>query len=225
MITIIHGEDTVSSRNYFTGIKKDNPANFSFDNYTLNISSLLQIIKGSTLFNDSKTIFIEDFFSLKAPELISLKDLINKNHKNLNIFFWEGSEISKTNLSLFKDAETKLFKIPQNLFAFLDNIRPDRKENLISFHTALKTSDPEMIFYMLIRQFRLLIALSVKSDTIDEVSRLAPWQKDKLKRQAEFFGLEKLKKAYQKLFEIDLGVKTGTITNLTNSIDIFLLDI
>lgn len=226
MITIIHGNDTVSSRNYLFELKKSFPS-VSFDKESFNYVSLLQILKGSTFFDEGKNIFIENFLSSKKtnPDFKEFINLINKSDAKFNIIFWENSELSKPTLFLFKDAKTKLFKIPQDLFSFLDNIKPNEKNNLVAFHNVLETADAEMIFFMMLRQFRLLLALSSGSDSIDETKRLAPWQKEKLKRQAQFFSFGKLKEIYNKLFEIDLKTKTGEITNLTNSIDILLLEI
>jgi DNA polymerase III delta subunit len=63
-------------------------------------------------------------------------------------------------------------------------------------------------------------------DKIDELKRMAPWQLAKLQKQAKQFGGEKLKSAYQKLFELDLALKTGKIPySLERSIDFFLADL
>lgn len=227
MITIIHGDDIVSSRNYLLELKKESANPILFNKDDLNYLNILQALKGRQLFEEQKNIFIENLLSNKKniSESDKMLDLIEKNKKEFNIYFWEGAEQTKTNLNLFSDAKVKLFKIPQNLFFFLDNIKPNTKENVINFHKALEGTDSDAIFYMILRQFRLLIALTENSDSIDETKRLAPWQKDKLKKQAIFFSIDKLKKTYDKLFQIDLKVKVGEITNLTNAIDIFLLDI
>ena len=63
-------------------------------------------------------------------------------------------------------------------------------------------------------------------ENIDEVKRIAPWQKSKIVRQASLFGEEKLKLIYKKLYKIDKTTKTGK-SNLTlvQNIDILLLEI
>ncbi|HKC14848.1 MAG TPA: hypothetical protein VKC89_02715 [Patescibacteria group bacterium] len=225
MITIIHGDDITSSRDYLLELKKlsENPITISNEN--LSLSGIMQTLKGDGLFNEEKDIFVEEFLSSRKNISDSEKiiELIKKTSKN--IYFWEKNEQTKTNLSIFSDAKIKLFKIPQNIFYFLDNIKPKSPENVINFHETLNSADADAIFYMILRQFRLLIAMSGTGDTIDEVKRLALWQKDKLKRQAGFFTIEKLKKIYDQLFNIDLKIKVGEITNLTRAIDIFLLEI
>ena len=84
-----------------------------------------------------------------------------------------------------------------------------------------------MVFFMLIRQFRLLLALREKSTVhIDEVKRLAPWQMGKLQKQALLFSPEKLVFLYSQLADIDANHKIGKLSlPLDSTIDIFLLEI
>lgn len=121
-----------------------------------------------------------------------------------------------------------MFKYPLVIFALLDSLKPKNTQNLILyFHQAMKSMEEEVIVFMLIRQFRLL--LSVKDDSheqIEEARLLAPWQKSKLSLQADKFSLERLIDLYHKLFMIDSGHKTGKLfTPLPTAIDFFLLDI
>ena len=80
---------------------------------------------------------------------------------------------------------------------------------------------------MLVRQIRILLALSEKSsEQIDEVKRLAPWQLNKLQRQAVSFTPSQLIDLHTQLFEIDRDMKTGELsTPLSTTIDILLLSI
>lgn len=220
MITIIHGDDIVSSRNYFLEIKQK--GGISFDGKSLNFQDLTQSAKGGDLFSEVKNIFIEDFLGSKKSiaEAEKIIELIKKDTTKINFYFWDGQELSKSSLSQFPNAQIKLFKIPQNIFTFVDGIRPNRPENVKDFHKVLESSDPEAVFYMIIRQFRLLLGLE---SSIDETKRLLPWQIQKLQKQSKLFTTEQLKEIYRKLFEIDLGYKSGGVTNLTRAIDIFLL--
>jgi hypothetical protein len=122
----------------------------------------------------------------------------------------------------------KLFKIPQNLFGFLDNIKPGNLNSVKQFHQLLSQTAEELIFFMIIRQFRLLLAVSdtQAKNSIDEVKRLAPWQMSKFKSQAALFGGEKLVSVYKRLGEIDADTKSGkSATTLTQTIDFFLSDL
>lgn len=231
MITVIHGDDIVSSREYLIELKTASENSVTLDGKGLTLNDLVHTLKSNSLFSNEKNIFIEGFFSKKTKELEGAIDLIN-NNSNLNIVLWDENELSKSQLSAFSKAAIKLFKIPQSLFLFLDSIKPGNPQNVTLFHSALKNSDENFIFSMIIRQFRLLLSLRDSQPKagqplaeIDELKRLSPWQKEKLQRQSKMFSFEQLRKIYQKLYKTDLNIKTGVYPNLTNAIDFLLLDI
>lgn len=230
MITVIHGEDIAASRKYFTALSEKETSASVFDGTKVTITDLVQIIDGSGLFDDTVTLFIEDFFSKRktSKDVDEIVSYLVAHEKESNIFFWESKDLTKKTLSLFPKATIKQFALPKTLFAFLNALTPGNGNQLIRlFHQTLKTSEPELIFFMLLRQFRLLLALSDTSfENIDEAQRLAPWQRGNLEKQARLFSEEKLKELYHKLYIIDLGQKTGTLgMNISQAIDFFLTDI
>lgn len=228
MITIIHGDDIVSSRNFFVSQKQKikNPLDFAGENITL--TALVQIFEGGELFTEKKAVFIEDFLAKRKASRDKDEILLYlAKYQDHEIFLWEGKEISAKSLSIFKKAEIRHFKLPQSLFLFLDSLKPGIGTFLIPlFHKTLKNMEVELVFFMLVRQFRLLLALSQRqeSNVIDEENRLAPWQKGKLQRQASFFTAKELKNHFSRLYEIDLAQKTGNLNlSLIQAIDMFLL--
>lgn len=227
MITIIHGDDIVSSRNFFLEEKKKSPSASIVDAEALTLPHLVQVFEGTSLFPENKQIFIEYFFSKKLGKTFAdIASYLNNAGQKGQVLFWEPKEIAKNSLGVFKNPSIKTFKLPKALFAFLESIRP-RENNYTLFHRALETAEPELLFYMIVRQFRLLIAILAGSKkTIDEVNRLAPWQRARLAKQARFFSLDSLKLNYKTLFAIELDHKTGrSPLSLTQSIDIFLSDL
>jgi DNA polymerase III delta subunit len=96
------------------------------------------------------------------------------------------------------------------------------------FHNALENGiKEEIILFMLQRQIRLLLSiLDFGEKSIDEVERLASWQTGRLRSQSRLFTVSDLKKIYKRLYEIELGQKTGALSlSLSQSIDFLLLDI
>jgi len=229
MIVILHGDDIVSSRNHLISLrgKTKNPLDFRGDKLTL--SDLVQVIEGSSLFFIEKNIFIENFLAQKKTnqQFKEIVEYITKNSKDVNIVFWENHEISKSAALTFKDATVKLYRLPQNLFLFLDNLKHNSKENVKFFRNTISQMSEELVFYMMIRQFRIMLALLLKQqDSIDELKRLAPWQRGKLERRAAGFGIEKLKSIFNNLYEIDYKQKYGlTTAPLARNIDFFLMEI
>ena len=225
MITIIHGDDELASRNYFTSQKDEKSLTFDAEN--IQLGELEHSLSGSGLFENHTKIFIENLFTRNGIKNISVITQILEKFNKPNVFIWSNKLIPAKYLSLFPEHDSRIFKVPQNIWGFLDNIRPGSKQNVINFQNALKSTEPEIVFAMIVRQFRLMLGLLDDSgNSIDEMKRIAPWQRSKLARQASLFDTEKLKLSFKKLYAIDKNVKTGkTNLSLTQNIDIFLLEI
>lgn len=229
MITVIHGDDIFSSRNYLLNEKNKKIPNITLDGKNLDLSTVAQVIDSDDFFSKKPHIFIESLFSeKKGRELDNIINYLIKKQFLAELILWENNEIPKKYLDVFKNAKINLFKHSSSIFTFLDAISPKNGKNLIIiFHKILNNSTPEQIIYMLIRQFRLFLALKDNnSSDIDEIKKLLNWQKLKIKRQANLFSYDLLKKIYFKLFQIDCQYKTGALkTSLIQAIDFLLLDI
>ena len=230
MLTIIHGSDTAQSRKYFLTEKQKYQDVILLDADNVNLTDLAQILEGGGLFGETKSLFIEQLLTKrkKSAELESILKYLEEHATEHTIILWEGKELDKSALNAFKKAIVKPFKLPQTLFQFLDAIQPGNGKLLIKlFHQTIETTETEMVFFMLVRQMRILLALSGTTDSpIDEVKRIQPWQKNKLESQARHFDTNHLLDLYDKLFKLEVGQKTGTLTtSLLSAIDFFLLEI
>jgi hypothetical protein len=230
MLTLIHGGDTAASRKYFSEQKDQHADAHVLNGETVTLTDLSQILEGGGLFTETKAVFIEQLFTQKKKKetFATIVAYLEKNSSSHNIYLWEGKELDRGALMTFKTAMQKAFKLPQTLFVLLDSLKPGNGEQLIKlFHQSLESAEAEMIFFMLIRQVRLMIALSNENENpIDEVKRMAPWQKDKLKKQAALFSQAELQDLYNRLFSIEIGQKTGQLPNtILTSIDFLLLSI
>lgn len=224
MLLIVNGNDTVSSRRFFLEQKTEDCLTFDAEN--LEISELIHSLRGDALFGSTKKIFLENLFSRKSVK--NYKPIVEALSSNeADVFIWTDKELGAKTLSDFPKHTLQNFKIPQNIFSFLDSIKPNSTRNVVNFHNALLVSDVEVIFAMIVRQVRIMLALSEDSkNNIDEVKRLAPWQRSKLVNQASLFGKEKLVEIHKKLYKMDKNQKTGgSNLTLTQNIDILLLEI
>ncbi len=228
MITIVYGDDIVSSRNYYIDERQkvDNPIILYGDN--LNKTQLVEVFESDSLFEVSqKNVFIENFFSKKEnKEIVSY---IQTHSKKSNVLIWEGKEMSKAQISLFKNANIKLFSLPKMLFTFLNELKPGNNKKMVYlFHKCLEQLQCELIFFMMTRQFRLLLAVKERhsENQIEEIKRMVPWQKLRLSNQAKLFSWDNLKDIYQKIMNIDVSQKGGMNTlSLPQAIDFLLLSI
>lgn len=228
MIILIHGEDTTLSRNYYFDLKQKSPDSLLFDGATITLTDLQQALSGDDLFGTKKDIFIDNLFSKrKSPkEVEAFAAVLSDSSSNITV--WESKELTPKQAGLLKNATVKLFKIPATIFAFLDALKPHNGKQLMQlFHTTLQDKDAEFVLVMLQRQVRILLAIyEVSENVISEVARIAPWQKGKLEKQAKLFTTEELLALHEKLFYLELNMKTGGLTMpLADSIDMLLLSV
>jgi len=124
-------------------------------------------------------------------------------------------------------------KIDSNIFQTIDALASRRKtEALKLLHRHLeKGEDPFYILSMFIYQFRNLIKVAdlkenygMYEQEIIRVSKLHPFVIKKSMAQLQMFSLEKLKKVYQKLSDLDTKVKTGQI-EIRLALDKFIVEL
>lgn len=229
MITIIHGDDSASSRTYYKSLQKKDTRIFDGEKVTL--TDIQQATASDSLFYEKKNISLENFFS-KRKSSKEMQEIINtlQEHDTIaTILFWESKSLTKKQLETFPKSTQKTFILPKSLFAFLDAYKPENTKQLLKlYHETLAYTEAEMILAMLIRQTRILLALtdSTSSEQIDEINRIAPWQKSKLLQQAKAFPLDQLKTLHTNLFHLDVKSKSGGLSlPLAQTIDFFLISI
>lgn len=228
MITLIHGEDIAASRNYYWSLKQKLSDAVSLQGATISLTDLQQAIGGEDLFGTKKSVFIEDLLSKRksSKEIEQLVDVINTS--DADVVVWESKELTLKQVGLFKNATVKIFKIPATIFALLDSVKPGNGKVLIQeFHKTLQEKDPEFVLFMLTRLIRTLLAMQdASSPSISEISRLAPWQRGKLDKQAKLFTQEQLLQFHNQLFQLELNMKTGGLSSsLADAIDFLLIAI
>ena len=229
MIQIIHGDDILSSRKFFLDKRQQATNVHTLDGVTVTLTDLMQAFSGSSLFGSNENFFIEDLLSKRksSKEVDELIDFL-QTQQDTFIVLWESKLISPKQLKTLEKASVQEFKIPVVVFSFLDNLRPNNTTQLIRlYHEILIHQDAQYVLTMLLRQVRILLALSDPSEqTISEVAKLAPWQKGKLHKQAQLFSLKHLRTLHEKLFALEYGQKTGTLSlPVSEAIDFFLTSI
>jgi len=228
MILLLHGDNISASRNAFIKLRHDrtNPVSLQGGSFTL--TDLAQILEGGELFTSSKDLFIENLFNKirKGDELEALVSYLVKHADEHSITLWEGKILTKTQIALLKNPQSQLFKLPTKLFSLLDALKPNNARLLIAqSHDVIKEAGEEMLFSMITRHIRILLAIRENS-SIEEVNKLAPWQKTKMTQQASLFTTQQLLELHAKIVMIDTSRKTGKNTlPLPASIDFLLLRI
>lgn len=206
---ILHGENLVASRQQLSTLKENFSGEIiSFAGEKLNLTQLKQALESLSIFKKEKLIIIENLFTRQSSqEKESLLKYLKESQPE-NLIVWEGKTIDGRSLTPFKLAKIQKFTLSALIFKFVDSLAPQNKRNsLYWLGQCLKKDAPEVVFYMLSRQIRLLII--AKDLGAKDLTRLAPWQKAKFVNQAQKFTLKQLVNLYQRLLQIDWQQKTG----------------
>lgn len=221
---ILHGKNIIQSRQKLKNLIDDFKVKgevLRFEGNEIDLVSLNQSLESSSLMGENRLIIIENIFSgRKTNEKGKILNYLKKVSPK-NLIIWEGEKIDGRTLSSFK-ARILRFDLSPLIFRFLDSFVPNNSEaSLILLHQCLEQDSPEMVFYMLSRQIRLLILAADLGKK--GLGKMEEWQKEKLIRQAQKFGLIRLLKIYRKLLKIDWEQKTGqTPLDLTSQLDLLI---
>lgn len=232
MITIIHGSNQVLTRNELQNLKAKYKEVSEISGKDLSLNDFQLSVNSQSLFVEERLVVIENFFSgkKKRDEIINY---LTKNVLKVDLTFWEAKESKSKDINLLSAIGAKVlnYNIPVIIFKFLDSFFPENAKNcLLLFADCLLTNEPEMIFFMLVKQIRYLLLAQSENNNIkptefpSDYSGLAPWQKGKLYKQAQLWTLEKLSKLYEELITTDFNLKTGqTNLNIEEQLRLFLL--
>jgi len=217
MFRIFHGDNIVASRKALFAAKEaaKNKEIVSLDGKKTSLTDLKQALEARSLFGQEKLVMVENLISLKhkniktQEQIREIFDYLKSLSVNTDLILWEGKQIDGRVLTPFKNAKIQLFKTPAIIFKFLESIRPaNQKITLSLLEDCAKTEPIELIFYMIVRQIRLLLLVK---DLGKKGVHLAPWQYYQLTKQADYFTMEKLKKIYRDLLKVDFKQKTGQL--------------
>lgn len=206
---VLQGENIVLSRKRLIEIAgRFKGETLRLEGDQLDLTQLKQALESQSLFGAERLVVIENLFSRrpsKAKEE-TLHYLKAENPENLVI--WEGKKIDGRTLASFNKAKVENFELTPFIFKFLDSLAPgNQKKSLTLLHQCLEQDLPEIVFYMLARQVRLL--LLAKDLGKKGLAKMASWQQNKLGQQASKFELMKLLQLHQQLLKIDWQQKTG----------------
>ncbi len=210
MIYIFHGDNVLSARNRLLEAVSGYPHVTTLDADKITISDLSQNLHVSDLFMEKKCVVIEKIGKLPKKELEYLENLLRVQKNLPDIIFFNSTELSKTFLSKFTSAKVEVFTFPKLFFTFLDSLTPKNFFRELDLLLKMENIESEQIFYALIKRVRTLLAIKTSAG-IDEVSKMSPWQKDKIICQARLWNENELILFYKKLLDIEKKVKSSQL--------------
>jgi len=223
MLTIICGEDTVKSREYFTILKKTYLQK-GYQIQTIQTSHIEEIQnwlgESQGLFFDKQAFFIEHLESRivrskgrksTKPKKSLVKTLEEEivalaQNKNIELIDWEEGK-QEREIKLKTVAKIKEFKLSTSIFKLQDAFIPGNVSNFIhTLNEIVKFQDEQFIFIMIVRLTRSLIL--AQDNHFSKTTQ--SWQQFKLKKQALLWSKSKLRGWYEGLFRIDMTTKSGS---------------
>jgi DNA polymerase III delta subunit len=209
---ILHGEDANKSYARLMVItdelKSKQVEIVTEDAEEIDITHLRQEIGSSGLFGSTKCYVIKNLLSgskSKAKDKIS--EVLSQITDH-DIILWENKGLTTTTLKKFPKATVESFSISPVIFKFLDSLRPNNTGNIhLSWKKLLKEgTEPEFVFAMIVRQIKLLIQAKSGPSFV----KLAPYPARLISQQTTYFSQDHLLVLYQKLYDIDVKIKTGS---------------
>jgi len=213
MLTIIHGENVVASRNYLLSqidqLKKEGQEALFLDEKNFTPENLVAALE-KDLFGQQKIVVFESFSRLKPNQKKEAAEII-KQHAEGILFLWEAKTLPASFFKPFPKSQARLFKPSPILFQFLDALSPKNKQKAIFLlGQVLKKEETGLVFYFLTRRISDLIL--IKENHEEKVSARQAWQKEKLKKQAQDFSQEKLTDFLCQLIWLDYQQKSGQLS-------------
>lgn len=211
MITIVHGEDNLSSYKRLSElIENYNSKNIEVivkDSADMDVGTLRQETGQSDLFGTSNCLVIKNLLSgIKSKNKDSLIESLKKMADG-EVVLYEAKKLTETALKSLSKARVETFNINPVIFKFLDLLRPGNTRVVLQGWNRLLElgHEPEYVFSMVVRQIRLLIQAKSGGSYL----KLSPYPKKLITLQANYFTLNQLLDLHHHLYETDKRIKTG----------------
>jgi len=227
MLTVIAGEDSISSRSKLQSLKK----RFSEKGYAIfqtTLSELEEVLKNSSgvrdLFGKQSVYFVEGISKkYRGRKKTPFKAIVQKLavEKDIHVVDWEDGKSAYELSGLKRIASTfDEYKPGKNIFQLLEVCSPGNlKLFMDTFDIVSKTQESTFIYALLWKHVRKLI--QTKKDTLDP--SVPAWQRQRLHAQADQWNEHTLMSFYEKLARIDVSIKTNQTTyNLKESIELLV---
>jgi len=225
MLTIVCGEDSISSYNYIVDLKRSYREK-DYEIYHINSSDFEEVSKwmgeSSSLFSQKKVYFTQGL-NKKINKKTGIKfiSMLEKLilSKEVEIIDYEENTQARF-LKVSKGVVIKEFKPSQNIFKLQDSLIPD---NFKQFHEMIQklkeNTDQFFLFTMISRHVRNLLLVKMGKTP----SGMFSWQAAKLKSQASKWTELNLLSFYDGFHRIDKAVKTnGNPYSVADSLDILV---
>ena len=178
--------------------------------------SVSEKLTSKSLFAPHTLFLIEKIKRAGKKDLKWLKENITRIEAEIIVY--EPSKLSKTIINSFPKAKVEEFKLPTNIWKFLDAFYPGNSRNVFRLlHEIVKKDTPEMIVGLI--NWRLTdIYIFLKNP---EKISYETWRLRKLEYQAKKYSEAKVVKILRMLGKADFEAKIGK-NDLLTSLDLII---
>ena len=222
MITLIHGNDSLAS---FTALKnitgsKDEFSLTRLSGSDLDLKSIKEALETPS-FTGRRLLLIEDLSRSRSLSLLTdLKKYLSALPDETELIFYERKLLPPESPLLSLTKNIKTFTLPGglNVFEWADAVgKRDLRFSLTGWDKLIQSGEePDYLFLMLVRQFRLLLLLKKGARP-----KVPEFVESKLRGQLKWWSERDLEISYRRLLLIDRENKTG-VTPLGVSVPTFL---
>lgn len=217
MIYIIHGDDNSASYRRLQDLTTKMQKLTHFDCEKGQLKDLELLLDSQELFAEKKTVVIENPKKISTKQADEFTRLVNQFEQNKlgDIIIYSETSLDEKFVSKLNKPMIFVHQLPKLFFQFLDSLSPSTyKKALLILSQMRNNTEDEQIFYALIKRVRLLIMFKLSDkQEFSELSKMAPWQKGKIQKQADCWTLNGLLDFYKKLFETEIDLKSSGIAN------------
>jgi DNA polymerase III delta subunit len=210
MLTVICGEDSVASFEYFNRLVNDyRSKNWQVQPLaTALIPHLLTTAQEPGLFA-SEIIYTCERLNRsvarrKGDVMMEALTAISRD-PTIHLLDWEEG-VAAREVKLAAIATMKEFKPSNNVFQLLDACIPRNHLQFLSILNKVTNVKNEMLIYILLQRHVRSLVLTA---TTGSPGAVAPWARAKLYSQAKQWGSDSLIAFYSKLLDIDTSLKSG----------------
>jgi len=220
---LLHGDNQIKSREALQvrreRAKGEGKQIVVLDGKRVELAEIMQALESMGLFGDERLIILENIFSAKRGRR---QEQIVEYLKGEGgeIVLWESKKVDGRRLKGM-EIKNEEYKLSSEIFKLMEALLPDNQKQLIYWWEKAKQTDaPELIFFMILRQVRMML------ESLGGKMSGPVWLTNKIQNQAKKVGVARLVLWHTKLYEIESGVKTGrSDLPLLDQMEMFLLSL
>jgi DNA polymerase III delta subunit len=210
MLTLIHGANNLAS---YEALKKisdqfDELSVTKLSGANLTLDAVKEAVETPS-FTGKRLVIIEDLSATRSPNFLAdLKKYLPNLPAEEELIIFERKTLPPESPILKLTTRIQSFPPAKgpSVFEWADNVGSRKlAASLSGWEELLENGEePEYLFLMLVRQFRLLLLMRLKADP-----KVPPFVRSRLSAQLKLWSEPQLRTVYRELLEMDYLNKTG----------------